>query len=459
MRSRKTLTIGIILIAVLGISACIETNHEVEAPVAVTSANEPADANNQVGATPVVDTSADERSPIWSPDSSKIFFKSDNWICVCNPDGSQREKLAELGWRYLVMDPEMKRAFYSNITSNERRVTHQAYVMDIDEGTMEKIAELTLDDAYVEDGGYIGSTRMSAYEMHSWSPDRTEIFFTGLEETGYTWVWREEEGEWVRYRAGTEPPIPVVPDYYGPGNDIKLVAKEHLKTAWVWDLTENELRFIGNLSYGIVHGTLGGLVVWSPDGRYVALPCNDLSEAGSTDQIFVIDMETGASRRLTSFVGSSTWPRWSPDSKKIMYVRMPPKYWWSPYIDNSDEGADIWVVDIDGSNEKQVTAIPENWEEGFWSPDGKRIVYASWKPGFMGVGETQEIEVRMVNEDGGDERLLTTITTEFIVRMVWSPDGSKIAVVTWESVEDGIDRDIYVIDMPTTEDVKNENHT
>jgi Tol biopolymer transport system component len=352
----------------------------------------------------------------------------------------------------------MKRAFHSNISSNEGRVTYQAYVMDIDGKNQKKIAELTLEKKYVDDGGYIGSTRRDQYEICSWSPDRTKIFFNKLEETGYTWAWDEEGGKWVRYKAGTEPSIPVVPDYYGPGNDIELIAKEHLKTAWVWDLEENALRFIGNLSYGIVHGILGGLVVWSPDGRYVALPCSDLSEAGSTGQIFVINMETGESRRLTSFVGSSTLPRWSPDGKKIMYVRMPPKYWWSPYIDNSDEGADIWVVDIDGSNEKQVTAIPENWEEGFWSPDGKRIVYASLKPGFMDVGETREIEVRMVNEDGGDERLLTTITTELIVRMVWSPDGSKIAVVTWE-YEEGVNRDIYMIDIPATEDVKNENHT
>ena len=455
MLSRKTLTIGIILIAVLGILACIETNHEVEAPAAVTSANEPADANNQVGVTPVADTSADERSPVWSPDSSKIFFKSDGWICVCNPDGSQKEKLAEIGWRYLVMDPERKRVFYENRTSGEGKVTYQAYVMDIDGKNQKKIAELTIEDEYVDDGGYIGGTRMLAYDMHSWSPDRTGIFVTKLEETGYTWVWSEDAGKWARYRAGTEPSISVLEEWGWEGQ--KLIAKEHLKTAWVWDLEENELRFIGNVSYGIVHGTPGGLVVWSPDGRYVALPCNDLSEAGSTEQIFVINMETGESRRLTSFVGSSTWPRWSPDGKKIMYVRMPPKYWWSPYIDNSDEGADIWVVDIDGSNEKQVTAIPENLEEGFWSPDGKRIVYASWKPGFMGVGETQEIGVRMVNEDGGDERLLTTITTGFIVRMVWSPDGSKIAVMTTKLRESGSDYDIHIINLPTTGGLKNKD--
>ena len=93
-----------------------------------------------------------------------------------------------------------------------------------------------------------------------------------------------------------------------------------------------------------------------------------------------------------------------------MYVRMPPKYWWSPYIGKSDAGSDIWVVDIDGSNEKQLTGIPENQEEGIWSPDGKRIVYTSWKPGSMGVDETREIDVRMANEDGSDERLLSVLS-------------------------------------------------
>ena len=167
MLSRKTLTIGIILIAVLGISACIETNHEVKASVVVTSANEPADANNPVGATPVADTSADEKSPVWSPDGGKIFFKSGDWICVCNPDGSQKEKLAEVeGWS-LVFDPDMERAFYSKTISDEDETTHCAYVMDIDGKNQKKIAELTLENKYVDDGGYIGSTRRDQYEICS----------------------------------------------------------------------------------------------------------------------------------------------------------------------------------------------------------------------------------------------------------------------------------------------------
>ncbi len=393
--------------------------------------------------TALSNTSADERSPAWSTDGRRIFFKSDDRICVCDPDGSHSEELAEIGRHPLIMDPEMKRVFHKNRTPDEGKVTYQAYVMDIDGNNQKKIAELTINDEYVDDGGYIGCTRTLAYDMHSWSPDRTEIFVTKLEETGYTWAWSEDTEKWERYRAGTEPAITVL-DVEGWENQ-RLIAKEHLKTAWVWDLAKNELRFVGNVSYGIVHGTLGP--VWSPDGEYVALSCSDLSESGATSQVFVINMETGESKRLTSFVGASMWPGWSCDNKKIIYVQTPPKYWWLPSIDNSDEGSDIWVVNIDGSNEKQLTDIPQNWEEGFGSPDGKKIVYASWKPGFMSVGETREIDVRMVNDDGDNERLLTTITTGFIVRMVWSPDGSKIAVVTTELRKSGSDNDIYIIHL------------
>ena len=437
MLSRKTLVIGITLIIVLGISALVGIYFKGETPV------------HRCTMTALADTSADERYPVWSPDGNKIFFKSDNRICVCNPDGSQRGKLAEVEGRPLVFDLDMKRVFYKKIVSNERKVTYQAYVMDIDGKNQNKIAEITIERKYVDDGGYIGSTRGPMYHMHSWSPDRTSIFFTKLEETGYTWVWREEEGKWVRYKAGTEPSIPVV-DFLG--QEQRLIAKEHEENAWIWDLEDNELRFIGHLSYGIVHYVFEPEVVWSPDGKHVALPCIELSEAGATEQIFVINVETGESKGLTSFVGANTWPKWGLDSKKITYIRVPPKYWWSPYSFDSDDGADVWGVDINGSNETQLTDISKNWEEGWWNPNGSKIVYASWEKSSIGR-EAQEIGIWVMNEDGSDRKLLTKVDTGFIECMKWSSDGSKIAFVTWELSEGGIDRDIYVMDVHATEEV------
>ena len=437
MLSRKTLVIGITLIIVLGISALVGIYFKGETPV------------HRCTMTALADTSADERYPVWSPDGNKIFFKSDNRICVCNPDGSQREKLAEVEGQPLVFDSDMKRVFYKKIVSNERKVTYQAYVMDIDGKNQNKIAEITIERKYVDDGGYIGSTRGPMYHMHSLSPDRTRIFFTKLEETGYTWVWREEEGKWVRYKAGTEPSIPVV-DFLG--QEQRLIAKEHEENAWIWDLEDNELRFIGHLSYGIVHYVFEPEVVWSPDGKHVALPCIELSEAGATEQIFVINVEIGESKGLTSFVGANTWPKWGLDSKKIIYIRVPPKYWWSPYSFDSDDGADVWGVDINGSNETQLTDISKNWEEGLWNPNGSKIVYASWKKSSIGR-EAQEIGIWVMNEDGSDRKLLTKVDTGFIECMKWSSDGSKIAFVTWELSEGGIDRDIYVMDVQATEEV------
>jgi len=394
--------------------------------------------------TALATTSADERYPVWSPDGNNIFFKSDNWICVCNPDGSQHEKLTEVEASF-VFSPDMKRVFYKKTTSHEDKTTYQAYVMDIDGKNQQKMAELTLEEKYVDDGGYIGSTRGPVYKMYSWSPDRTKIFFTKLEETGYTWLWREKEGKWIRYKAGTEPSVHVV---QWAGTEQKLIAKEHERTAWIWDLKDNELRFIGHLSYSIVSYFFEKGVVWSPDGKYVALPCNELSEAGATEQIFVIDVETGESKRLTSFVGYNAYPEWSPDSKKIMYLRVPPEYWWMPSSLDHDEGYDVWVVDIDGSNEKQLTDIPKNWEAGGWSPDGSKIVYTSWKKSSMGVGETQKIGIWMMNADGSGKILLTKVAAGGIECMEWSPDGSKTALVTWMLRKDKVDRDIYVVDVP-----------
>ena len=132
-----------------------------------------------------------------------------------------------------------------------------------------------------------------------------------------------------------------------------------------------------------------------------------------------------------------------------MYLRVPPEYWWMPSSLDYDAGYDVWVVDIDGSNEKQLTDIPKNWEAGGWSPDGSKIVYTSCKKSSMGVGETQEIGIWIMNADGSDKKLLTKVDTGFIERMEWSPDGSKIAFVTHE-LSEGEPRDIYVIDVPAS---------
>lgn len=323
----------------------------------------------------------------------------------------------------------------------------QIYMVDIGGKNQTKIAELALEDEYVDDLSYIGGTQALMYQMLSWNPEKTKIFFTKLEETGFTWVWDEKERKWIRYKAGTEQLIPVLQD--GELKGKKLIAKEHERTAWIWDLKDNELKLLGHLSYGIVHSLDKEDVVWSNDGKYVAVPSIELSDAGAAEQIFVINTETGDSKKLTSFVGYNTIPKWSRDSNKITFVRMQPEYWWSPYIPDESKGYDVWMVNINGSNEKQLTDIPDNNEEGWLSPDGSKVIYSSYKKSSLNVDETQTIEIWMMNEDGSDRKLLEKVNAggiESIESIEWNPDGSKIAFVTWVLRSDGFDRDIYTID-------------
>ena len=70
--------------------------------------------------------------------------------------------------------------------------------MDIGGKNQTKIAELALEYEYVDDLSYIGGTQALMYQMLSWNPEKTKIFFTKLEETGFTWVWDEKERKWIR---------------------------------------------------------------------------------------------------------------------------------------------------------------------------------------------------------------------------------------------------------------------
>jgi len=58
------------------------------------------------------------------------------------------------------------------------------------------------------------------------------------------------------------------------------------------------------------------------------------------------------------------------------------------------------------------------------------------------------------NADGSDKRLLTTVTTGFIERMVWNPDGSRIAVVTLVLGKTDDNGDIYMFNVTENAKVK-----
>ena len=382
------------------------------------------DLTQRYDVTRLTTSPADDRNPIWSPDVSKIYFKSGSYICAMDSDGCNVTKLAEGG--RATLSPDGSKIFYRQIKEG---LLYQAWVMNADGSSREKIAELT----------FIPSV-IFATPLLSWSPDRTKIVYLINEPTGYGL--RIENGSYVR-KHKVEP------------GDKEWPFLESIWTYWIWDLEKNETRELTSFEPFERGQPLSGEVVWSPDGKKIALPNPEMTEGSICEHIWVIDAEkNGGKQKLTSLIGVNAWPAWSPDWKKIMYLQS--KVEGLTKIQNFD----ICVMNADGSNKKQLTASPMH-EEGEWSPDGRRIAYISFDQDCLGsFGERKshkaKSEIWVMNADGTDKKQLLSIPCNngLIMDMEWSHDGSKIAFV-WQPNRDEpitFKRDIYVIDVPAVDE-------
>ena len=163
---------------------------------------------------------------------------------------------------------------------------------------------------------------------------------------------------------------------------------------------------------------------WSPDGKRIAFT----SSRDGNMEIYVMDTDGKNQRNLTKSPHLEWYPSWSPDGKRIAFTS------------NGEGGLaikagnlEIYVMDADGGNPRNLTNNRRHDRDPSWSPDGKRIVYTS--------SRDRNAEIYVMDADGGNRRNLTK-SPKGDSEPSWSPDGKWIAFV---SNRDGND-EIYVMD-------------
>ncbi len=162
---------------------------------------------------------------------------------------------------------------------------------------------------------------------------------------------------------------------------------------------------------------------------------NDYLASGPTtpSHLWLVGAEGGKPRRLTQ----GTWSlaksappsspaspiNWSPDGKSILFTRQE-----HPQFGDADQTT-LQIIDIDSGAMRRITTHEKFESFGLFSPDGTKVAY--WYPRDSDPNNQIEIVVTPTPAAGGspaDGAVATGAIDHNIARVIWMPDSNSILV-------------------------------
>ena len=172
---------------------------------------------------------------------------------------------------------------------------------------------------------------------------------------------------------------------------------------------------------------------WAPDGRRLAFR----SDRDGNDEVYVMNADGSRQRNLTRNPASDYSPAWSPDGRRIAFAtaRADPT------------GNDLWLMDADGAHPRPLVRQDGIDEYPVWSPDGSRLAF-NCTLGRVLPSQVGDFEVCVVNADGSGLRRITD-APGISGAGGWSPDGRRVVFASSRDQDpDGVSAcgDLYLMD-------------
>ncbi|MGB2078255.1 MAG: Tol-Pal system beta propeller repeat protein TolB [Vibrio sp.] len=104
---------------------------------------------------------------------------------------------------------------------------------------------------------------------------------------------------------------------------------------------------------------------WSPDASKIAY----VSFENGRAEIFMVNVQNGTTRRLTSYPRHNGAPEFSPDGRKLAIVL------------SKSGSLQVYTLDLQTNQLTQVTHGSANNTEPYWYPDGRSLVFTSDRGG------------------------------------------------------------------------------
>ena len=163
---------------------------------------------------------------------------------------------------------------------------------------------------------------------------------------------------------------------------------------------------------------------WSPDGRRIVF----VRYADDAMELMVLELESGAVTPLTSGGDVNLEPRWSPDGRRLAFV--------------STRGTGrfhVFVGTVEGTTLDAAPLLPERKSSveryyyseydhelsPSWSPDGNELLYVANPEIPYGTGAIWRHPL------GGERVLVHDEETTWKARPDWSPDGRRIVYASY----------------------------
>jgi len=146
-------------------------------------------------------------------------------------------------------------------------------------------------------------------------------------------------------------------------------------------------------------------------------------DRGDDFDIYTMNPDRTELRQLTNLPGDDVSPLWSPDGQRIVFM--------------SSRGGDprIYVMDADGTHATLLVDGSGDDLLGAWSPDGTRVAYTD------GTGT-----VHIIGIDGTGDRKVEIRSSSVAVGGMgvfdWTPDGAEL-VIGFDTSPEGGDLQIY----------------
>lgn len=146
-----------------------------------------------------------------------------------------------------------------------------------------------------------------------------------------------------------------------------------------------------------------------------------VSNRDGNREIYLMNVDGSGQTNLTKHGADDEWPTMSPDGTRIAFISWRDEP--NPRVCSRDGSCntEIYLTNADGTGLTRLTDIPGMESFPVWSPDGTQIAFISWRNGKQ--------DVYVMNADGSNQ---TNLTNDPGVDLypAWMPDGTQIVFLS-----------------------------